>query len=359
MALTPQTSLSKEEFNELIIGQNKVDTIENVTIENFIFPTDTIENISFKNAKWSNIDASGGIIKNIQFINCELININFKNITLTNVSFNDCILKNVIMNKATLTGVTFTNSHLVSTDPNIDNNYLELIADTIIFKNTKLDNIGFYKSKGVFKFDGATLNDVSGQSLKEGSALYFKNTNAFDIDFSRSELSNLDIRSSVIKQSKANNCRIKSLILEDSILDFPIGAGNGYDSVISKNSGSVVIGASPVNNVKISGCPKDTRTIMVGGDNFNSIEVEDCSPDEIVFFKSKGKSILIKNATVYKLDFRKSDIEDLTLSNIHIKSRLIYSGAKIKKLNATNITFDDDIKIKNLDSNIEIKADKK
>jgi len=358
MALIFDTTLNAEEFKNIVSGHEKQSTVENTQISDFTLPVEKIEGVVFKHTKWTNIDASKKLFENVRFEDCELTNLNFRDVTLINVTFNKCKLKNVVMNKSKLRNISFIDSHLISTDPNIDNNYLELDVDKIMFINTELDNIGFYKSKGAFIFDNAKLNDVSGQSLKSGSALYFNSVNAFDIDFSRSNLSALEVKSSVIKNSKANGCTIGKLLLEDSELDFPISGGNSFDTVIAKNTGNVVIAGTPTKKVQISGCPKDTRIIMVGGDTFESIEIKDCNADDIVFFESIGKYISIENADIYKLDFRLSKIDHLKLNNINIKTELYYDSSVIKKLEATNISFGDGLEHTRESSNIEINADK-
>lgn len=358
MAVPLSRSLDNNEFKHLMSTSNNGDKIENIDISNFTLPIDELKNVTFSNTTWNNINASGKKFENIKFQDCELSNLNFKKTTLINVSFNNCNLKNVIMNNSTLKNVTFTGSHLISTDPNIDNSYIELDINKVVFKNTELQNIGFYKSKGVFIFEDSKLNDVSGQSLKSGSSIHFNNIDAFDIDFSRSDLSILEIKNSRISQSKTNNCSIDKLILEDSILDYPISQGNRYGSVTANNTGNVVISGTPTKNTLISNCPKDTRIIMVGGDDFENIEINDCSPDEIIFFKSKGKYVSIKNANIYTMDFRVSEIEHLKLDNIHIKTQLYYDSSIIKKLEATHISFGENIEHTHEDSNIVIEENK-
>ena len=230
--------------------------------------------------------------------------------------------------------------------------------DKVLFKNSELTNIGFYKSKGEFIFDGSKLNDVSGQSLKVGSALYFTQVDGFDIDFSRSNLSTLEVKNSTIKNSKANGCTIGRLLLEDSKLDFPIADGKIFGSLVSKNTGNVITSGTPIEKTLISDCPKDTNTVFVGGDTFHSIEIKNCNASEMVFFKSTGNYVSIENADVYRLDFRLSSIEHLKLNNIKIETELYYDNANIKKLEATNISFGSDLEHTRENSNIEIKEDK-
>jgi len=358
MASFFNTSLNAEEFQSRISGKEKESILSNIEIADFILQVDKINDITFKNSKWTNINASKKIFENIRFEDCELTNVNFRNITLINVIFSNCKLKNVVMNDAVLRGVSFIDSKLVSTDPNIDNNYLELDIDKVLFKNSELTNIGFYKSKGVFVFDEAKLNDVSGQSLKAGSALFFNRVDGFDLDFSRSNLSTLEVKSSTIKNSKANGCTIGKLLFDQSDLDFPISDGIKFDSVNSKNTGNVVIAGTPTKKTYISGCPKSTRILMVGGDKFGAINIQNCNPSEIILFESIGDYISIENVTVSVLDFRLSTIEHLKLNNVHIRNKLYYDSTTVKKLEATNISFGENMKHRHKDANIEIKADK-
>ena len=48
----------------------------------------------------------------------------------------------------------------------------------------------------------------------------------------------------------------------------------------------------------------------------------------------------------------------LKLNNVNIRTELYYDSSTIKKLEATNISFGDDIEHTRENSNIEIKADK-
>ena len=361
MAFFLNNELNSDDFLELIQKNTSSNTykIENITIKGFKLPTKQYKNIHFINNTWENINAEDIHLENIEFHNCSFENINLKNSTLINVNFNNCTLTNVTLNYSQIKNLKFTKTKLISTDPNIKNSYRELNADTITFVESELNNINFFDSKAEFSFIDSQLNDVTGLGLMPGSSLIFNNTNAVDIDFSSSTLKRMEVKRSHIKQSKANNCTIEKLILEESTLDFPISQGNKYGSVTSYNTGNVVVSGTPTKSTLISSCPKDTRIIMVGGDEFEKIEISDCSPDEIIFFKSKGKYVSIENADVYTMDFTLSKIDHLKLNNVHIKTQLYYDASNIKKLEATNISFGENIEHTHEESNIEIKADKK
>jgi len=357
-----KNTLNVDEFYQLIDEETKKNEktaqIDNIEISGFTLTDKHIENIRFSNTNWNNINAENKTFNNVVFEGCSFDNINLRNSTLINVVFKNCTLKNVVLNNSTIKNLRFEKSKLISTDPNVKNSYRNLVADKITFEETELKNINFFDSKVEFYFNNSKLDDITGMGLKSGSALYFDNVNAFDIDFSSSTLSILEVKNSNIKNSRANGCSIGRLLLEDSELDFPIADGKSFDSVISKNTGNVITSGTPVKTTHISGCPKDTATVFVGGDTFDLIEIENCNANEIVFFESNGKNVSIENADVYMLDFRLSTIDHLKLNNINIRTELYYDSSKIKKLEATNISFGDGLEHTREGSNIEIKADK-
>lgn len=361
MAFLFTKNLTADEFVQFVKekqqGKTGIIELSGFEIEGFDFPFEILKDVHFKDSKWSDIEAKGRVFENVIFEDCELENLNFREVVFKNAVFKNCTLTNVVMNKSKIDKILFENSKLSSTDSNIEHSYRELVADTLRFKNTELENINFFESKGKFYFDGGKLFDVSGMGLKQGSALYFHNTTAIDIDFGDSSLSTLEVKNSTIKESKANNCRIGSVVLEDSTLDFPIADGKGYGTVTAKNTGNVVIGGiSQANEVTISDCSQ-LRIIHVGGMTFDKIVISNCNPSELIFYKSKGKSMTISNVTVFDMDFRMADIDHLILENIHVRADLKYDGAKIGKLETTGITFDSDINIRAEGANIELKPE--
>ncbi|HFD31758.1 MAG TPA: hypothetical protein ENJ28_03455 [Gammaproteobacteria bacterium] len=356
-----KSTLNSDEFYQLIEEETKNESmtqIENIEISGFALRDKDIENIQFTSVDWTDINAESKKFNHVIFEDCSLKNVNFRNTTLINVTFKNCTLTNVVFNNSIIENLRFEESKLVSTDSNVKNSYRELVADKITFEKTELKNINFFDSKAEFYFSHSKLDDVTGMGLKPGSALYFSHVDAFDIDFSSSDLSTLEVKNSTIKKSKANGCTIGQVLLEDSQLDFPIADGIRFDSVISKNTGDVIVSGTPIKKTYIENCPKDTNTIFVGGDAFDSIEIENCNATDIVFFRSKGKYVSIENADIYKLDFRQSNVEHLKLNNINIKTELYYDDTKIKKLETTNISFGADLDHTRENTNIEIKEDK-
>ena len=97
---------------------------------------------------------------------------------------------------------------------------------------------------------------------------------------------------------------------------------------------------------------------MAGGNTFGTINIENCNPSEIILFESIGDYISIENATVSVLDFRLSTIDHLKLNNVNIRNKLYYDSTTVKKLEATNISFGENMKHRHKDANIEIKEDK-
>lgn len=357
-----KNTLNVDEFYHLINEENKknkkIAQINNIEISGFTLTDRHIENIHFSDTNWNNINAENKMFNNVVFEDCTLTNINLRNSRLINVVFKNCNLKNVVLNNSTIENLRFENSKLLSTDTNVKNSYRELIADKVIFDESELKNINFFDSKAEFYFNNSKLDDVTGMGLKSGSALYFNNVNAFDIDFSSSSLLTLEVKNSTIKNSKANGCDIDRLLFKDSQLDFPISDGIKFDTVISKNTGNVIISGTPIRKTHISDCPKNTNTIFVGGDTFESIVIENCNSSEIVFFESTGKYVSIDNTDVSWLDFSASNIEQLKLNNVNIRNKLYYDSTIVKELEATNISFGDNMKHRHKDANIEIKVDK-
>ena len=138
-------NLDYNEFSKLIKEKenstNNNYIIDNVNIRGFELPKEKYKNINFINNTWENINAENKHFENIEFENCSFKNINFKSTTFINVVFNNCILNNVVLNYSLIKNLKFTKTKLISTDPNIQNSYRELNADTIVFKDSELDNI--------------------------------------------------------------------------------------------------------------------------------------------------------------------------------------------------------------------------
>lgn len=356
--------LDPKEFSKLVNdlpeGTTEDRQITRITLENETIATDDFKNIHFKDCKWDNVDAHGKTFENIIFENCEFTNVDMRKVHLINVQYIQSKLDNVVMNNAKLEHVNFKNSKLTSSDPNIDNSYNGIQADEILFDDSDLTGIGFYRGKGVFRFDNSRLYDVSGQSLSEGSSLYFHNTKASQINFDRSNLNNLEIIDSTIENySTANGCNVGNIFVRNSNLDFPIANLGNTHSIVFEGSGNAVVGGGiNVKSTKIKDCPEGTRYITVGGKNFGEIYIENCHASSIYFSSSEGSLVSIKNSSAYEIDFRKSKIDHLILDNVEVATSLTYHKSNIRKLDAKDITFEKGIEISNDDSNIEIKPNK-
>lgn len=359
MASMSNKNITSAEFVQFVKERKKSGdvTLDNFEIKGFAFPFKEIRSVHFKAVKWDSIDAQGRQFVKVVFEDCELNNLNFREVVLQDVTFRNCTLTNVVMNGARINKVIFEKSKLISTDSNIEHSYRNLVADTLLFRESELKNINFFKSRGKFHFEGGKLVDVSGMGLTVGSALYFTDVNAVDIDFSDSSLSTLVVKNSVIKESKANNCHIGSVVLENSDLKFPISDGKGYDRVTAINTKNVVIGGTPVKEVSITGCG-ESNVIEIAGMTFDKMVVDGCSPLDFVVHKSKGKNLTIMNATVVMLDLKAIDVDSLILKNINIRKKLYYKDAKVKNIEYKNIHFtSENIKVKSEGANFEIKAD--
>lgn len=355
--------LDTQEFakliNDLPSGSISSRTIKRIKLENVSLQSNTLEDLHFKSCKWEGVDAHEKTFKNVIFEDCDFSNVNMRNAHLINVQFIKSSLTNVVMNQASLEGVKFKKSKLVSTDPNIDNSYNGIQADEILFDDCDLSGIGFYKGKAVLRFENSRLFDVNGQSLSEGSSIYFHNTKASLINFDRSTLTKLEIIDSTIDQkSKAVGGDIKNIVVKNSHLDFPMGYTSNIDSAVFEGSGDVIIGrGSNIKSTRVSNCPKGTRKVNIGGENFGEIYIENCHVSEISFSSSQGSLISIKDSSAYGMDFRNSKINHLILDNVKVTTRLKYNNSNISKFEARKITFENTIQIWNEDSNIEIKPD--
>jgi uncharacterized protein YjbI with pentapeptide repeats len=363
MAFVFNKVLDASEFlgllNDLPQGSISDRQIKRTTLEKQELPDQPLENLYFKSCKWHGVDAHAKTLKNIIFEDCEFNDVNMRGIKLDNVQFISSTLTNVVMNKADLKQVKFRKSKLISTDPNIDNSYNGIQADEILFDGCELRNIGFYRGKGVFHFENSTLYDVAGQSLSAGSALYFNKTHASILNFDRSNLNTIEIIDSTIdKRSTAGGGQVKTIRVENSKLEFAVSDNSNVDSIEFNNSGDVLIsGGKNVKTTHVKNCLKGSRTVRVGSENFERIEVDGCDVAKIVFGRSTGKTVIIKNITTHDMDFRESNIEHLVLENVKIYRKLKHQKTTIQQLETKGITFRKGIKIWNEDSNIEITPD--
>jgi mannose/fructose/N-acetylgalactosamine-specific phosphotransferase system component IIB len=190
--------------------------------------------------------------------------------------------------------------------------------------------------------------------------LYFLNTSASVVDFSRSKLSNLEIIDSEIsKRSKIGGGSITNIRVENSKLELSLGTNSNIETALFENSGDVVVGGGKNNKVFIiKNCPKDTYWLDAGGEGFESIEIENCHVTDLSFSSTSGKKVSIKNSSTYVLDFRGSKIESLILENVKVIQKIKYDEADVQNLESNNVTFGKNIKVWKEDSNIEIKPDK-
>ncbi len=282
-----------------------------------------------------------------------------RNVNLENVHFLASTLTNVVMNNASLKQVKFKNSKLISTDPNIDNSYNGLVADEILFDTCELKSLGFFEAKSILRFENSTLYDVDGEAMKNGSSLYFHKTHASIINFDGSNFDTIEIIDSTIdKRSTAGGGQVKTIRVENSKLEFAVSDNSNVDSIEFNNSGNVVIsGGENVKTTHVKNCLKGSRTVMVGSENFERIEVDGCDVAEIVFGRSTGKTVIIKNVTTHDMDFRESNIEHLVLENVKIYRKLKHQNTTINQLEVKNITFRKGVKVWNENSNIKITPD--
>jgi hypothetical protein len=146
--------------------------------------------------------------------------------------------------------------------------------------------------------------------------------------------------------------------VENSKLEFAVSDNSNVDSIEFNNSGNVVIsGGENVKTTHVKNCLKGSRTVMVGSENFDHIEVDGCDVAEIVFGRSTGKTVIIKNVTTHDMDFRESNIEHLVLENVKIYRKLKHQNTTINQLEVKNITFRKGVKVWNENSNIKITPD--
>ena len=285
-------TLNSEEFKAIVneSSQTTDAIIDNIEISNFEFPVKSIKNIYFTNSEWNHITLTDQhYLENVVFENCVINNSDFTGVNLTNVRFVKCRIHNVIFNKSRFDKITFDNSEIDSTDTNIERSYREMIGDEVHFNNSKITGINFFHSTMKTYFNNSELYDIKALGLKEGSLLSIIDSKAKLIDFSRSTFDTLTVKNSTIKESKANNCRIGSVVLEDSDLKFPIADGKGYDSVIARNTKNVIIGGTPVKEVSITDCGK-SDDIDVAGITFDKIIISDCDPLNFTFMTRKANS---------------------------------------------------------------------
>jgi uncharacterized protein YjbI with pentapeptide repeats len=247
MAFFFNENMNSDEFLSLTkalpSGTQSERKIAKVTLENMTLPMTKLEDIHFKSCKWNGVDAKGLSLSKIVFESCEFINVNLSGANLKQVIFLNSSLKNVIMNNVSATKINFVNSKISSSDSNIDNSYNGLTADEIIVDRTELFNLNFFEAKAVFRFNKANLNDITAQSLQPGSALYFKDTHASDVNFDGSILDILEIKDSTIdKRSSVGGGSIKNIRVENSKLEFSLGDNSNIESAVFENSGDIVVG---------------------------------------------------------------------------------------------------------------------
>ncbi len=346
-------------LNDLPQGSISDRQIKRTLLEKQELPDQPLENLYFKSCKWHGVDAHAKTLKNIIFEDCEFNNVNMRGAELINVQFIGSSLTNVVMNKARLERIKFSKSKLLNSDPNILNGYREMKADKLEFNSSQLTGINFFGSKAVLSFNESKLNDVSGVGMLSGSSLYFNKTQASLLDFNQSHFDTIEIIDSTIdERSSANGGLLKTLRVENSKLDFALAGHTNVDTTIFRNSGNVVTGGGwSQRQISIKDCPKDTYAIDTGADGFDLLEIENCHVTSLTFFDSKGKTVIIKNASAYDMDFRDSNIENLILENVKIHRKVKYQDTTIGNIEQKNLSFSKDVKVWNENSNIEITPD--
>ena len=358
-AVIAQASFTKEQFLESLNqgSQEHISELSGFEIADFQLPVETIRNIKFENVEWSNIDASNKHFIDVTFEDCRLKNINMRNAQFENVKFKNCELINVVMNQSIIDTFIFENSKIISTDNNIDNSYTDLKATKLIFINSELNNLNFFESKAEFIFESTTLIDVSGYGLLTGSSITMADSKAIGMDFSVSDLLFVDIKDSIIKESKINDSSIGKVILEGNTFKrFPIASKKTYGTIkASRNSNLAVRGTGPVKEVYISECVTKSD-IYLSKMEFENIKIENCKVKEVTFFDAIGKIMVISHVITDKLDLEDAVIDTLILKDVRIRGKIYMQNAKVKNYQAINVIVDEGVRNKDKGANFKIET---
>jgi len=357
MASFFNSSLNAEEFQSRVSGKDKESILKGVEISDFILLSDKINGITFKDSKWTNINASKKIFENVVFEDCKLKNINMRNMVFENVTFKNCELVNVVMNESKIDIMKFENTKVISTDSNIDNSFTDLNADKLIFIKSELKNLNFFESKGQFSFESSELSNVSGYGLKTGSSIKIVDSKIIDMDFSVSDLSFVDIKDSHIIESKINDSSIGKVILEGNTFKrFPLASEEKYGTIkVTKTAGIAVHGTGPVKDTYIKDCVTGTD-IYIAEMEFINVNIEDCKVRDLTFSDSKGKTMTISHVNTYELDLEDAEIDTLILKDVRIRGKIYMQNAKVKNYESHNVIVDEKVKIKDKGANFKIET---
>jgi len=352
-----QSNMTKEQFLERLNqqGQNAITEINGFEISGFEFPVETIKNIKFENVEWLKIDAHNKKFINVTFEDCKLKNINMRNMQFENVTFKNCELINVVMNESKIDTMIFENTKIISTDSNVQNSYRKLNAEKLIFIKSELKNISFFESKGQFSFESTELVDVSGYGLSTGSSIRILDSKIIGMNFSDSDLLFVDIKDSIIIESKINDSSIGKVTLEGNTFKrFPIASKRTYGTIKAvRNANLAVRGTGPVKDVYIAECVTKTD-IYLSKMEFDNIKIEDCKVSEVTFFDAKGKTMIVSHVNTYKFDLEDAEIDTLILKDVRIRGKIYMQNAKVKNYEAYNVTVDESVKIKDKGANFKI-----
>ncbi len=350
--------VNEAEFSKMLKAaeDNPEKTIEDVEVNDIVFPVDEIKEIKFKNINWKNIDAHNKTLLNITFEDCKLENINFRQVKFNNLTFINCELINVVANESEFDKLVFINSKVKSTDSNVFNNWRNITTNSIEITDTEMEGINFFESKGHIKITNSNLEMTTGMGLEEGSSLEIYDSKINYMDFSGSYLEYLTIRNSFIEDSKVNQSYIKNIILEDNrFLGFSIGFLKDCDHVYADRNTNLAIGGK-VRNTEINNCQGPLTDIAFSGNPFERAEFNNCHIIDFFAYRANGNEMILNNMDIGKFNINDSNIKTLILNNVNIRKKLYTKNAQVENYKPTNVTVKEGIKRKTGGENITIKT---
>ena len=134
---TIQNAFIKNDFIE-DIDSTGVDMdsciVKNTVFSNCAFKNISLLDVKFENCDLSNIDFSCGGLKRVEFINCKLLGSKFMECSLTDVKFKDCTCKYSSVAFSKLKSVIIENCNFS------EGNFQDAKLDKVEFTNTELVN---------------------------------------------------------------------------------------------------------------------------------------------------------------------------------------------------------------------------
>ena len=308
-------------------------TIKGYTLEGAVFNNAVFSNVDWTDVKTLNLSFSNTVFRGNKFTSTSTDNSTFTSATFKNVTFEDSEFDNISFYLSTLTGVKFIRCKFIN-----KTDFASLINSNIEFDHSTFNNVGFAKAHAAISFRNSTLNDVELTSLIFPSTLIFENTKLEDVGMSRSKLAKL-VMDKVTGGGRSgfNGGSVADVEVNNSEMKFALNDGNlGKVSFVN----SIIIGGFANSNIKtfkITNC-KGMKGLGLYQAKIDNLEISNCSVNNIDFVEAILQNVSIEKSPIVNSEFMDMKVKNFTLTDVSFDQKIDFTGAQVEHLIIKNVT---------------------